>query len=242
MKNGNSIFAVLAEALEKNKKLRTILYAVLIILALAIFLTSGLFGGGKNKNKSSGRTEEEQTGEFSNTEEARMLEARLEDILSQMQNAGQVRVMVTFDNAQEKVIAADEQKSSGSSGISEASRPVKTSGSGGESPIILTERMPKIRGVIVIAEGAADISVRFSLAAASSLSSQPTSCSTSTTLTAHAPPARDSDVCSALTKTAWRCLLCAETNRYKPCGRRDGSKCRKSLKKPTSELNKEERK
>ncbi len=37
MKNGNSIFAVLAEALEKNKKLRTILYAVLIILALAIF-------------------------------------------------------------------------------------------------------------------------------------------------------------------------------------------------------------
>ena len=166
MKNGNSIFAVLAEALEKNKKLRTILYAVLIILALAIFLTSGLFGGGKDTNKSSGRTEEEQTGEFSNTEEARMLEARLEDILSQMQNAGQVRVMVTFDNAQEKVIAADEQKSSGSSGISEASRPVKTSGSGGESPIILTERMPKIRGVIVIAEGAADISVRFSLAAA----------------------------------------------------------------------------
>lgn len=166
MKNGNSIFAVLAEALEKNKKLRTILYAVLIILALAIFLTSGLFSGGKNTNKSSGRTEEEQTGEFSNTEEARMLEARLEDILSQMQNAGQVRVMVTFDNAQEKVIAADEQKSSGSSGISEASRPVKTSGSGGESPIILTERMPKIRGVIVIAEGAADISVRFSLAAA----------------------------------------------------------------------------
>ena len=157
MKNGNSIFAVLAEALEKNKKLRTILYAVLIILALAIFLTSGLFGGGKDTNKSSGRTEEEQTGEFSNTEEARMLEARLEDILSQMQNAGQVRVMV---------IAADEQKSSGSSGISEASRPVKTSGSGGESPIILTERMPKIRGVIVIAEGAADISVRFSLAAA----------------------------------------------------------------------------
>ena len=160
MKNGNSIFAVLAEALEKNKKLRTILYAVLIILALAIFLTSGLFGGGKNTKKSSGRTEEEQMGEFSNTEEARMLEARLEDILSQMQNAGQVRVMVTFDNAQEKVIAADEQKSSGSSGTSEAS------GSGGESPIILTERMPKIRGVIVIAEGAADLSVRFSLAAA----------------------------------------------------------------------------
>ena len=109
MKNGNSIFAVLAEALEKNKKLRTILYAVLIILALAIFLTSGLFGGGKNTNKSSGRTEEEQTGEFSNTEEARMLEARLEDILSQMQNAGQVRVMVTFDNAQEKVAALMEE-------------------------------------------------------------------------------------------------------------------------------------
>lgn len=166
MRNGNSIFAALAEAIEKNKKLRTGLYAALAATALIIFLTSGLFKAGNAAGKASDGAANTQSTALSADEEARLLEARLEEILSQMKNVGSVRVMITFDNTQEKIIASDEEKSSSASGASEASRPAKTSGSGGENPIILTERMPRIRGVIVIAEGAADVSVRFSLSAA----------------------------------------------------------------------------
>ena len=72
------------------------------------------------------------------------LEERLEDILSRMRGAGRVRVPVTYATAGERVAAT-----------------VATEG--GQSPIILVEREPEIRGVIVVAEGAADPTVRLSL-------------------------------------------------------------------------------
>lgn len=45
----------------------------------------------------------------------------------------------------------------------ESSRPATISGSGGTETIVLTEIEPTVRGVIVIAEGAADVSVRVKL-------------------------------------------------------------------------------
>ena len=103
------------------------------------------------------------------------LEARLEDILSTVRGAGKVRVLVTYATAGERVAATvsttDESVSETSSGAtatrSEQSRemkqPATISVDGGQSPIILVEREPEIRGVIVVAEGAADPAVRLSL-------------------------------------------------------------------------------
>ncbi len=42
-------------------------------------------------------------------------------------------------------------------------QPATVATDGGQSPIILVEREPEIRGVIVVAEGAADPAVRLSL-------------------------------------------------------------------------------
>ncbi len=103
------------------------------------------------------------------------LEARLEDILSTVRGAGRVRVLVTYATAGERVAATvstlDESVSESSGGAtatrSEQSRemrqPATVSTDGGQSPIILVEKEPEIRGVIVVAEGAADPSVRLSL-------------------------------------------------------------------------------
>ncbi len=103
------------------------------------------------------------------------LEARLEDILSTICGAGRVRVLVTYATAGERVAATvsttDESVSETSGGStatrSEQSRemrqPATVSIEGGQSPIILIEKEPEIRGVIVVAEGAADPGVRLSL-------------------------------------------------------------------------------
>ena len=103
------------------------------------------------------------------------LEERLEDILSRMRGAGRVRVLITYATAGERVAATvstlDESVSETSGGTtatrSEQSRemkqPATISTEGGQSPIILVEREPEIRGVIVVAEGAADPTVRLSL-------------------------------------------------------------------------------
>ena len=103
------------------------------------------------------------------------LEARLEDILSTVRGAGKVRVLVTYATAGERVAATvstlDESVSE-TSGVNSATRseqsremkqPATVATEGGQSPIILVEREPEIRGVIVVAEGAADPAVRLSL-------------------------------------------------------------------------------
>ena len=103
------------------------------------------------------------------------LEARLEDILSTVRGAGRVRVLITYSTAGERVAATvsttDESVSETSGGTSatrseqsrEMLQPATITTEGGQSPIILVEKEPEIRGVIVVAEGAADPVVRLSL-------------------------------------------------------------------------------
>ena len=103
------------------------------------------------------------------------LESRLEDILSTVRGAGRVRVLITYATAGERVAATvstlDESVSESSGGAtatrSEQSRemrqPATVSTEVGQSPIILVEKEPEIRGVLVVAEGAADPTVRLSL-------------------------------------------------------------------------------
>ena len=117
------------------------------------------------------------------------LESRLEDILSTVRGAGKVRVLVTYSTAGERVAATvstlDESVSETSGGTTttrneqsrEMRQPATVSSDGGQSPIILVEREPEIRGVIVVAEGAADPAVRLSLQrAVQAVTGAPLSC------------------------------------------------------------------
>ena len=101
-------------------------------------------------------------------------EARLTEVLSRIRGAGRVEVMITYETGTELVPAMttsvdsntsetnDGDKSSVTSKTTESSQPATLSGSGGE-PIVLLEREPVVRGVIVVAEGAADIRVKLDL-------------------------------------------------------------------------------
>ena len=96
-------------------------------------------------------------------------------MLSSIRGAGKVKVMITYDTSSRLVPAMStdvqsgttENRGTGSESITqtrtESSRPATVSTSGGAETIVLTEIEPTIRGVIVIAEGAADVSVRLKL-------------------------------------------------------------------------------
>jgi len=137
-------------------------YAVLLLLALLLYgLGDGWFQAAPRDGPAASDTA--------------ALETRLEGILTQMRGAGKVRVLVTYETAGERVAATvstqDESVSESTGGAtatrSEQSRqmlqPATVSTQGGQTPIILVEREPQIRGVIVVAEGAADPVVRLSL-------------------------------------------------------------------------------
>lgn len=104
------------------------------------------------------------------------LEARLEDILSQVDGAGNVKVMVKISTGREIIVSEDisrditqtkENDSEGGSRetVSEKhdAKTVIINESGLNRPLILKEIEPKIEGIIIITEGGDNIEIQNSL-------------------------------------------------------------------------------
>jgi len=98
------------------------------------------------------------------------LEERLGEILSSIRGAGQVEVLITYETGVQKVpVMETDQKDS----LTESESSLNRSSTQSESPailggeaLVLTERQPEVRGVLVVAEGAADPAVRIRLQSA----------------------------------------------------------------------------
>lgn len=156
----SSVFASLAELLQKKKNLRIAAYVGISLLVLILFLTSGVFRACETAR--SEPAQEAKTETDSGYDRAK-IEARLEEALSMMAGVGRTKVMLELDSTAQQVVAMDDSSTSGTSGTSTQQRPATVSSGGKESPIVLTELLPKVRGVIVIAEGAGNISVRLNI-------------------------------------------------------------------------------
>ncbi len=84
-------------------------------------------------------------------------EKRLADILSQIDGAGDVSVMITYYSSSEKNIAYETKTSSREDrSESEDKKAVMTDG----SPMVVKEVYPQVKGVIVTAQGAGNAGVR----------------------------------------------------------------------------------
>lgn len=95
------------------------------------------------------------------------LEKRLEQLVREVEGAGEVKVMVTFENIGETVYALNEQRQNES--LKEKQKQtnktqVQTShvfsntGQKGEA-LVETQRLPQVQGVAVVAQGAANATV-----------------------------------------------------------------------------------
>ena len=103
------------------------------------------------------------------------MEQRLKHVLSCIRGAGQVEVMITYSASGEIVTAMSTSRNSNTSSSQDGNReseelqeiltetPATVEAEDGVNPIVLMEKKPTVRGVIVVAEGAADIAVRLDL-------------------------------------------------------------------------------
>lgn len=154
--------AGLVVKMKADRRLELSIYAGLMALCILLCLPSC----GEKKRQTVQNTEN-----AAYSYDAADMEARLMKTLSCIRGAGSVQVMITYDTGPEIVPATrrDVQVSTGgasSESRAESQEPVTVYQNGEDAAIVLTERMPTVRGVIVVAEGAADISVKLKLQSA----------------------------------------------------------------------------
>lgn len=132
----------LISKIKSSKKAQLIIVVLLLIVALYILFAS---------------SSKEPT--VNNSDELSLyvkdLESRLEDVLSQVSGAGQVKVVINVESGKETVLAMETkiEESAGKKVTEE--KPLVVNG----KTIVLKELTPKITGVIIVAEGAQNISV-----------------------------------------------------------------------------------
>ena len=156
--------------LDVKKKIQYLAILLIIIVILVIYFSSGSLVSKKQEN-----TAPAATPEAPGTSMTDSIEEKLAATLSQIEGAGDVEVMITYESTSEIVPAfsvdrqtttiTDNRESGTSTTNTEntQSEVVTVGGNGGSSALILKEISPKIRGVIVVAEGADDITVRLNL-------------------------------------------------------------------------------
>jgi stage III sporulation protein AG len=146
-----------------NKKSKILI--IIIAVSVLIFAFSD-FGGGDDKDNKKYQTSEssEETAKLFVAEN----EKRLNEIISAMQGAGSVKVMITTEDSGEKIVALDKisetsqenDKESTSKNLKQEQTTLVFGNGDNEKPFVIKENLPKPSGVLVVATGAGDESVR----------------------------------------------------------------------------------
>jgi len=142
---------------------------ILLAVGIVILISGNILGSSKNKSENI-KINETENFNIQNDEK------RLEEILSYVDGAGKTKVMITYDTGAEKVIVQNSKISKTSSGdkmrsggeketvdLSEERETVMNGSGSSQTPFVSKEITPKVRGVLVVAEGADDSKVKFEL-------------------------------------------------------------------------------
>ncbi|MBZ4644738.1 MAG: stage sporulation protein [Clostridia bacterium] len=158
-----------------TKEQNIVSLTVILIIGIIIVIASGSFFKDNKKNTpdSVPLTANTNLTKAKNTEDTYgdQLENKLESILSQIEGVGKVSVMITFYSGSEIVPAIDTRNGEtvteesdnqgGNRKITATEKENKTliinEQGGHQKPLILKELQPAVKGVIVAAEGAADL-------------------------------------------------------------------------------------
>ena len=156
---------------EKDKKKIYSLLTLAVICGIALIAMSGLEDKAiSSKDEVNNKITQE---ELSNESSKATLEEKIKNILSQIEGAGEVDVMITYESSEEiqpafntnttteETKEVDQQGGERTVTTSSENKTMITSSS--NEPIVIKTNQPKINGVIVVATGAKDLTVKETL-------------------------------------------------------------------------------
>ena len=127
--------------IKKIKESKTFQYVVIGIISVIIILILALVFNGSNKSKSVAYTTS--------------LEAKLEETLSKIDGAGKVSVVISVENESVKEVAYTTTTEKTSNGTKTTKTPLVVNG----EVVYIGDATPTITGVLIVAEGAKNLSV-----------------------------------------------------------------------------------
>ena len=160
------------------KKLKSIKNIEIVVAVLIISVMFLIYFGSSSKTSTSASKTSTSIANIQYTsasQYAKELEERLAKTLSQIQGAGNVSVVITLESSSELIIAktiettkksesvTDKGVTTKTENIEVIEKPLIVSGKNGDNPVILLEVMPKISGVVVVAQGATNVNVKLNL-------------------------------------------------------------------------------
>ena len=157
----------LLSRLKKIKHIEICLAVGLVVIMVGIYLTT--FG---KSSSGSGNSGIDATIRANEDSFAREYEANLIKTLGEIKGAGKISAMVTVAssatleiayNIDEKSITQSGSGGNGTTTTTIVKTPVIINGKSGPQPLILLEIKPKLKGVVVVASGAADLAVKLAL-------------------------------------------------------------------------------
>lgn len=152
--------------LSAKKKTQYLEVLLVVAIILAIYFSS-LDTGSAQKTDGEAAAGAPAETISSDTE----MEDRLKRVLSKVDGVGDVDVIINYESTAERVPAFSEDRQvsksdsqdTSSETTSEKSDIATVQGNGASEALIVKENQPEVRGVIVVAQGAEDISVRMNL-------------------------------------------------------------------------------
>ena len=152
---------------------------IMAALGIVLLLASGLFLKGEGKSLSQmPKTEGDGLNVGIPMRQAyeNELESRLSDLLSKVEGAGKVEVMITLSQGAEIILAENmssnetwmqENDSAGGSRENRTkqaeSSKIMLQGTGGQQPLVIKEIVPKVEGIIIVARGGDNILIKEAL-------------------------------------------------------------------------------
>ncbi len=148
--------------LKSIKHIEIIIVVIFILILLLIcFSGNGVFGF----LKTSKTTSETQTSTtyINTTEYVSSIETKLENLLSGIKGAGNVKVMVSIDSSVELKFATDEVITTNGQKTETETKIILVEVNGKNEPIIISEKLPSVTGVVVVSSGASNTKVKLDI-------------------------------------------------------------------------------
>ena len=152
------------------QKIKNIKHIEFIIIGIFLLILAAVYFS------SSTKTSQTENGScVQNLEEyGEYLESKLESVLKNIDNAGNVKVMITFSGRITYEYATEKEEVTTSSSVTSGTNSKTTTNekliivmqNGKETPLIVKEIYPPIAGVVVVASGAGNVAVKLNIMSA----------------------------------------------------------------------------